>query len=178
MFSQYAALRPRTKSANRHPRSTFLPDEDFRLRELVRHFGTDWNEISRHMTRRNPRQCKERWTNYLSPDVCLRPWREDEDQLLLRKVGELGPKWVQITSFFPKRTDSNLKNRWFILMRLARKVAQQTLDAETQMPAFDVNPDLAVVENSTFEISGLLNPTMLDTPVAEKPQQWDLLDWL
>jgi hypothetical protein len=176
MFSQYAALRPRRKSANRHPRSTFLPDEDFRLRELVRCFGADWNEISRQMVGRNPRQCKERWTNYLSPDVCAQPWTEDEDQLLLSKVGELGPKWVQITSFFRKRTDANLKNRWFVLMRRARKMAQQTLDPEIQMPALDL--DLALVENSAFETSGLLNPTMLDAPMVEKPQQWDPLDWL
>jgi hypothetical protein len=154
----------------------FLPDEDFRLRELVRRFGTDWNEISRQMRDRNPRQCKERWTNYLSPDVCAQPWTDDEDELLLRKVGELGAKWVQITSFFPKRTDTNLKNRWFVLMRRARKMAQQTVDARIEMPGLDL--DLAVLKSSAFEISELLNPMMLDTPIVEKPREWDPLEWL
>jgi hypothetical protein len=77
------------------------------------------------MRNRNPKQCKERWANYLSPDVCLLPWTDEEDQILLTKVAESGAKWVQLKAFFPKRSDANLKNRWFILMRRARKMARQ-----------------------------------------------------
>jgi hypothetical protein len=120
------------KTTNRHPRSAFHADEDFRLMELVRRLGTNWTEVSRQMKTRNPRQCRERWTNYLSPDICQRPWTDDEDHLLLRKVAEFGAKWVQITAFFPRRTDSSLKNRWFILMRRARKLSPRN-DREIQL---------------------------------------------
>jgi hypothetical protein len=58
-------------------------------------------------------------------------------------------------------------------LRRARRMVQQTLNPEIQMPALDLD----LVENSSFEISGLLNPMILDTPMVEKPQQWDPLDW-
>jgi len=170
-FVRYAALRPRTKSTNRRPRSTFRPDEDFRLKELVRRLGPDWNEISRQMGSRNSRQCKERWSNYLSPEISAQPWTEEEDQLLLRKVGELGPKWVQMTAFFQKRTDSNLKNRWFVLMRRARKATQQKTDLELSWPGHASE----AMEYPTFDFAHLLEPTLLEGPMVDKPQDWDPL---
>jgi hypothetical protein len=169
-FVQYAALRPRSKSANRHPRSTFRPEEDFRLKELVRRLGRDWNEVARQMSNRNARQCKERWMNYLSPDVCAQPWTDDDDQLLLRKVSELGPKWVQITSFFPKRTDSNLKNRWFILMRRARKSSQLNPE-QMQTPAPEVT------DTSPSDAVGWARPALLDGPLCDRLPEWDPLGW-
>jgi hypothetical protein len=172
-FMQYAALRPRTQSATRHPRSTFRPEEDFRLRELVRRLGRDWIEVARQMNNRNARQCKERWMNYLSPDVCAQPWTDDDDQLLLQKVAELGPKWVRITSFFPKRTDSNLKNRWFILMRRARRSSHQSPEHEIQFQT----PALEITETSAYEPAGWTKPAFLDGPFCEPLAEWDPLGW-
>jgi hypothetical protein len=60
-------------------------------------------------------------TNHLSPTISTDPWTEEDDQLLLQKVNELGPKWTQIKACFHRRTDANLKNRWFMLVRRARK---------------------------------------------------------
>jgi hypothetical protein len=99
----------------------FTPDEDVLLKQLVKRFGRSWEVIACYLPNRNQRQCKDRWTNYLSPSISTDPWTEENDQLLLQKVNELGPKWTQITTFFPGRTDANLKNRWFMLVRRARK---------------------------------------------------------
>jgi hypothetical protein len=104
-----------------HPKQQFTLEEDIKLQSLVQKYGTkNWQLISIIMQNRNERQCKERWTKYLSPDLNNTPWTEEEDRLLVRKVKEIGQKWVKISKEFNKRTDANLKNRWNVLQRRAR----------------------------------------------------------
>jgi hypothetical protein len=92
----------------------------------VQTIGENWKDIAEHMENRNERQCKDRWTNYLSPKLSFTPWTITEDRLLLHKVEQCAAKWAHITSFFPGRTDANLKNRWFMLMRREAR-ARRTL---------------------------------------------------
>jgi hypothetical protein len=73
------------------------------------------------MPGRNARQCKERWTNYLVPALNTAAWTCEEDFQLIQKYGELGPKWVQIATFFANRTDSMVKNRFNKLQRRKQK---------------------------------------------------------
>jgi hypothetical protein len=71
----------------------FQKSEDDQLRALVLQFGeSNWKLISLHMNRRNARQCRERYKNYLSPAFKHTPWSEEEERLLSEKVSELGPK--------------------------------------------------------------------------------------
>lgn len=101
-----------------HPKSKFTPVEDQKLRELVAKYGdNDWATVSKMMGTRNQRQCRERWTNYLSPKVSNGPWSPQEDELLRKLHAEIGAKWVKISSYFPSRTDTNIKNRWMVLLR-------------------------------------------------------------
>jgi hypothetical protein len=135
------------KTNCRHPRSVFTPEEDFLLRQLVKRFGENWELVACYLPNRNQRQCKDRWTNYLSPTISTDPWTEEDDQLLLQKVNELGPKWTQFKIFFPHRTDANLKNRWFILIRRARKAgARVSANSESHT----VESQLSERENSAL----------------------------
>lgn len=69
-----------------HPRVPFTKAEDKKLRELVNRHGTsNWIPISKQMPGRNARQCRDRWLNYLSPDVVNGPWTAEEDELLVKK---------------------------------------------------------------------------------------------
>jgi hypothetical protein len=96
----------------------FTPDDDRALRACVDSLGTsDWNAIAMRIQGRTPRQCKERWTNYLSPDLNGSPWTPDEDRLLLEKQSEIGNKWVRLSAFFVNRTDAMVKNRFHLLKR-------------------------------------------------------------
>lgn len=132
MYTDYATLMPRRPSKKPHPRVPFSKDEDIKLKELVNNYGTNWNVISEKMGNRNARQCKERWTNYLSPNVIMKPWTSEEDEFLKSKLAEFGPKWVKISSFFPNRTDIQLKNRWFVLMRKEFKHISKIGSKKTQ----------------------------------------------
>ena len=90
----------------------FSPEEDEKLRSLVAHYGLDWKMISAVMKNRTPRQCRDRWKNYVSPNVNSAPWTAEEDALLLDKFKEFGRQWAIIAKFFNQRTDIHIKNRW------------------------------------------------------------------
>ena len=63
-----------------HPRSQFSAQEDEKLTNLVKLYGDDnWDDISNLMKNRNVRKCKERWFNYLAPNVKNCPWTPEED---------------------------------------------------------------------------------------------------
>ena len=99
-------------------RKRFTPTEDDKLRSIVGQQKTpNWSTVAGMMEGRTPRQCKERWFNYLSPTISNEKWSEDEDKLLMKMYNESGPKWVRIAMHFPNRTDINIKNRWLTLTR-------------------------------------------------------------
>jgi hypothetical protein len=94
-------------------RTKFTPAEDQHLRELIHIFGTnEWRIIATQMGRRNARQCRERWANYLNPALVNEPWTSTEDALLEEKYKELGCQWHLISAFFPNRSKNQIKNHW------------------------------------------------------------------
>ena len=107
-----------TKKAGLRTKNKFTPEEDKRLEELVQEFGENsWEEITEQMPGRNVRQCKDRWTRYLSPNVNKNKWTVEEEKLLIKLVKELNFKWVQISKHFKGRTDNQIKNKWNILKK-------------------------------------------------------------
>jgi hypothetical protein len=104
------------------PRRNFTQEEDELLRILVAQYGTsNWSLIARLMPDRSRRQCRERWRNYLSPEIGHSEWTLEEDDLLREKVSRLGTKWALIAAFFPNRTPENIRNRWRVLQRRSEK---------------------------------------------------------
>lgn len=116
---------PRQAKPKGPPRQKFSVREDEQLRELVEELGQNWPEVAQRLGTRSARQCRERFRNYLSPNLRNGLWSDDEDRLLHAKVAEFGAKWSVIVSFFPSRSEVNLKNRWTQLShREAREVVQ------------------------------------------------------
>jgi hypothetical protein len=118
----------RRGSQSPHPRSKFTFEEDERLLNLVKQHGSDeWQQISRLMPGRNSRQCRDRWTNFLSPDITKNPWTEQEEVLLFQKIAELGNSWKKIALFFPGRSEVSVKSHWQLMQRrVEREIIQTT----------------------------------------------------
>ena len=103
-------------------KNKFTPEEDRKLESLIQKYGAgDWLNISQMMGTRNPRQCRERWNNYLNPQLRVDPWTIEEDQLLVMKYQELGPHWAKIARCFMHRSDNSVRNRWQLLLRQSAK---------------------------------------------------------
>jgi hypothetical protein len=94
-------------------RAKFSPAEDARLRNIVLAMRkVNWRVVAQIMGNRSPRQCRERFKNYLEPSLRTADWTAEEDALLLEKFAELGPKWSQMTAFFNRRSGVSLKNHY------------------------------------------------------------------
>ncbi|EAY06784.1 Myb-like DNA-binding domain containing protein [Trichomonas vaginalis G3] len=105
-------------------RNVFTPEEDVRLHNLVMAYSEDWKTISSLMGTRSPRQCRERYINYLAPGLANDKWTPQEDQLLIEKQKLFGKKWIHIAQFFPRRSSANIKNRWSQLVSKGLAFAQ------------------------------------------------------
>jgi hypothetical protein len=99
-------------------RVKFTAKEDMELVSLVQQFGQDdWSTVSAQLTGRSPRQCRDRWNHYLAPYANNSSWSQEEEDLLLAKLRELGPQWSRIALFFPGRTGISLRNHCCKLAR-------------------------------------------------------------
>lgn len=105
------------ESVLKSPRQKFTPEEDCKLSELVQIYGTRaWKKIAQIMKTRTTRQCRERYINYLAPNLTNGPWSTEEDMALLKLAKQIGPHWSQIAKNFPTRSDVNVKNRYALLV--------------------------------------------------------------
>lgn len=103
------------------PKIKFTPEDDAQLTAIVNEIGTnDWRAVASRMEGRNARQCRERWNNYVNPEVRKDPWTEEEDKLLHDRYEEFGPRWHTIASFFKSRSTNQIKNRFFSLQRRSK----------------------------------------------------------
>lgn len=111
------------------PKVKFTPEEDDLLTEIIERIGTnDWELVSKEMKKRTARQCRERWINYLSPELRNDPWTEEEDKLLDELYAELGSRWHKIAEYFPTRSGNCVRNRFKLRQRRAlrqKKKAQK-----------------------------------------------------
>lgn len=100
----------------------FSPVDDAKLIKLVSKMDkVDWVKISHKMKNKTPRQCRERWNNYLNPELHQVEWSEEEDTLLMNKFNEIGAHWNEIAKFFKGRSGNNVRNRFLTLSRRNRK---------------------------------------------------------
>jgi hypothetical protein len=80
-------------------------------------------EISFGLPGRSARQCRERWSDYLNPEIRIEPWTQDEDTFLLQQVGVFGHRWTAIAVGFARRSANDVKNRWYSHLRFCSVVA-------------------------------------------------------
>lgn len=154
------------------PKIKFTPDEDVLLLNAVKSLGVgDWHVIASRIPGRNPRQCRERWNNYVNPSLISSPWTTKEDEFLLEKYQELGPHWHTIASYFTSRSTNSIKNRFIILQRRQkRKGNHKTKDRKAisrnifHMPKnVNLGIDVEKVSNFNSQESKKLNQTLLQS---------------
>lgn len=107
------------QKSNIYPkRKFFTPSEDNLLMNAVLKYKQEsWNEIAQYVPGRTPKQCRDRWVNYLQPSLNFEPWKDSDDQLLVSLVNKYGTHWSKMKTYFPNRSTSSIKNRWYLLIK-------------------------------------------------------------
>lgn len=90
--------------------SYLLPKEDNVLIELVQKEGDkNWTLLANLMkpyfeiSKKNGKQCRERWFNHLEKSIKNEKWSKQEDLKLTRLQALLGTKWIEIAKQFDGR---------------------------------------------------------------------------
>ncbi|OHT00772.1 Myb-like DNA-binding domain containing protein [Tritrichomonas foetus] len=96
-------------------RRVFSVKEDRAIIKIVNStkFNNNWESVAKAIPWRTPRQCRDRWTYYLSPANNFSPFSVDEDKMIIEKVNEYGTKWATIAKTMTGRSDNSIKNRWY-----------------------------------------------------------------
>lgn len=121
-YSNNSEVQTNNQAPTKRSKIMFTKEEDKKLIKAVRKFGEhDWKLISSFLENRTSRQCRERWKKFLCPSLNHSPWTKEEDEILLARYQEYGPKWSQISCFFQNRTDISIKTRFTVLSRKMKK---------------------------------------------------------
>lgn len=68
--------------------TAWSPEEDVRLFAAVAAFGSSWVDVAANIPGRHNDQCRDRWNEYVNPNINKSEWLEEEDRLLLGHVRE------------------------------------------------------------------------------------------
>ncbi len=98
----------------------FTPETDEALVQAVAQVAAQgplsWTSVAKLVPNQTPRSCRTRWINYLCP-IQIASWSRQDDELLLKKYKELGPKWNIISKFFKNKSEISVKNRYYLIRK-------------------------------------------------------------
>jgi hypothetical protein len=157
-------------AASKQHRRKFTKEEDERLKKLVKKYGTKkWEEIASYMPKRCGRQCRNRYFNSLVENLKKGPWTAEEDALVMRKYGEIGAHWVQISRCLIGRSGNDVKNRWY---KILSKRFNQSREA-TGMPMLPgIHPTIDLAREIQSFCEG---QTSFLSDFREDKATWDFL---
>ncbi|KAH0790748.1 Myb-like DNA-binding domain containing protein [Histomonas meleagridis] len=114
-------------------RGSWTQQEDDLLRNAVQQVGTrKWNDIAKFVPTRTAKQCRERWTNRLSPELKHGPFEQWEDQVIIQKQKEVGNRWSLIAQLLPGRSSGSIKNRWYSSLKSTSQ--EMNIDPISEIP--------------------------------------------
>jgi hypothetical protein len=126
-------------------RSKFEPHEDDLLTDAVRMYGTsNWSIVAMALPGRNPRQCRDRWNNYLRPNLKTDDWTPEEEAELVARVRKMGSRWEKLAAFFRGRSKNSLRSRF---MTIQRRNARAMEAAAVAAGLSSTNEDISPVTN-------------------------------
>ena len=149
-----------TQKTQRKKKTTkvkFSPQEDALLRLLVDNSKEiDWNAIAKRFYKRTPRQCRERWQNYVNPNLSNREWKPEEDQDIIIKVSLIGPHWNAIARTLKGRSGNAVRNRYLMLQRQLKRTIQQDEIFSKFQPVVENTIELNKEPNPIQHVEGSL----------------------
>ena len=149
--------------------------------------GLTWMQIAERIPGRIGKQCRERWTNHLDPNLKKGGWTHEEDTILAEAQQRWGNAWTKIAKLLPGRAEHAVKNRWNSAFRRKKsamfgKGPPQDEDtatiarARTQMEARNVELNERVAALTVLGASAQVSAAAVDTRTIGKPDNFDGAD--
>jgi cytochrome c551/c552 len=138
-----ASLEPNPNISNT---DAFTKEEDEVIIQKHKEIGPHWKKISVFFPGRSPAAIKNRWyllynrrENYPNEKsrgvIPSRHYSKEEDEVIIQKHKEIGPRWKKISVFFPSRSPAAIKNRWNYLYRHSENCQlEQEVEIPREMP--------------------------------------------
>lgn len=117
-----------------------------------------WTEITLYLFQkgyskvlRTAKQVRERWVNYIDPTIRREDWSQEEDIELMDLVHRFGKRWSELGKYL-KRSENSIKNRFFSLNLLKKKMKKQYESPDGPSPE-PTNMTLEGSDNQTSQKS-------------------------
>jgi len=104
-------------------RNQWTPSQDKYLIALVKDTDSNWAEIATEINlkfakvKRTGKMCRERWHNYLDPDITTKKTTPTEEVRIFELYKKYGNKWVEIAKRLRGRTENWVKNLFYATLR-------------------------------------------------------------
>jgi hypothetical protein len=122
-FSSHFDLCQNTKKAR------FTKEDDNKLLLLVQKLGTkNWIEISQQMGSFSTRQCRERYRQYIDPNLKIGNWTTEEDEQIVEGFFQYGFKWFSIAKMLHRRSPISIRSRFYLLIKETTKELTRNYD--------------------------------------------------
>jgi hypothetical protein len=143
----------------------FFKEEDAMIQNLVIKYGNKWVTIAKEMKTRTSRQIRERYLNYLDPNIQKKDWSdEEEDQLVYFLLMNPVISWKALSKHFPGRTDVYLKNRAAV-SSFKNKISMLK-QSSLKSNALLTHDDLSIKMSKANELEEILDEKFLDENVS------------
>jgi len=100
------------QKSNKGRKNPWQPKEDEKVLELINVYGLSWAQIANELGNRTGKQVRDRYLNYLRPDIKIEDFTPQENEVLLSLYYQYGHRWSKIASFLEGRTECQVKN-WY-----------------------------------------------------------------
>jgi hypothetical protein len=177
-MSQPAPPGGRVFGVQKGNRRFFSSDDDQVLRQLKSVTPElSWTQIADSMPGFRARQLRERWCNYLSPNLNTANWTEEDDRRLMELYTDMGPKWGLIGAAMGNRAPPDIKNRFQLIhsrrqreikaeQRRRRRAAKRSKVPSVNAPNYgDIEPKKE--DNSDVHSGDIIGTGRDPTPVIE-----------
>ena len=92
-------------------KGAFTEEEDKIIIECMREGGLTWMQIAERIPGRIGKQCRERWTNHLDPNLKKGGWTHEEDTILAEAQQRWGNAWTKIAKLLPEIGRASCRER-------------------------------------------------------------------
>ena len=101
---------------------TSIQEDKILLKTVSSYKKIEWKTISDKVTEsvnklKTPKQCRDRWLNYVNPSLKNEKLSEDDFQKLFSLQMKFGSKWSKISKEFPEKSQNLLKNSFYSTVR-------------------------------------------------------------